>query len=47
MKYQLGRKIMAKCFGLIPKTYNYLTDDGSVDEKAKGTKRCHKKKTSV
>ena len=31
---------MAKFFGLRAKTYSYLIDDGSEDEKAKDTKKC-------
>ena len=45
MKDELGGKVMTKCFGLRPKTYSYLIDDGSEDKKSKGTKKCYKKKT--
>ena len=37
---ELGGKIMTKFVGLTVKTYSYLTDDGSEDKKAKGTKKC-------
>ena len=40
MKDGLGGKIMVKFAGLRAKTYSYLIDDGSEDEKAKGTKKC-------
>ena len=45
MKDELGRKIVAKFVGLGAKTYSYLIDEGSEDEKAKHQKVCHKKKT--
>ena len=38
MKDELGGKIMTKYSGLLAKIYIYLTDDGSEDRKAKGTK---------
>ena len=38
MKDELGRKIIKNLFGLREKTYSYLIDDGSKDEKPKGTK---------
>ena len=44
MKDELGGKIMKKFIGLRPKCYSYLTDDGNVDKKAKGTKKCVIKK---
>ena len=44
MKDELGRKIVIKFVGLRAKTYSYLIDDGSEDKKAKGTKKCVKKK---
>ena len=44
MKDELGGKIMKEFIGLIPKCYLYLTDDGNVDKKAKGTKKCVIKK---
>ena len=31
---------MAKVFGLREKTFSYLIDDGSEDNKAKSTKKC-------
>ena len=40
MKDKLGGKIMTKFVGLRDRTYSYLIDDGSKDEKAKGTKKC-------
>ena len=40
MKDELGGKIMTKYSGLLAKIYIYLTDDGSEDRKAKGTKSC-------
>ena len=40
MKDELGRKIMTKFVGLRAKTCIYLTNDGSEDKKAKGTKKC-------
>ena len=39
MKHELGRKIMTKFVGLRAKTFSYLIDDSSEDEKAKGTKK--------
>ena len=39
MKDELGRKIITKFVGLRAKTYSYLIDDGSEDEKAKCAKR--------
>ena len=39
MKGKLGGKIMKKFAGLQAKTYSYLTDNGSEDKKAKGTKK--------
>ena len=44
MKDELGRKIMKEFIGLRPKCYSYLTDDGHVDKKVKGTKKCVIKK---
>ena len=40
MKDGLEGKIMTKFAGLKEKSYCYLIDDGSEDEKAKGTKKC-------
>ena len=40
MKDELGGKIMEKFVGLRPKCYLYLMNDGKVDKKAKGTKKC-------
>ena len=39
MKNKLDRKIMTKFVGLRAKTYSYLIDDSSEDEKAKDTKK--------
>ena len=39
MKDELGGKIMKEFIGLRPKCYSYLTDDGKIDKKAKGTKK--------
>ena len=38
MNDELGGKITKEFIGLRPKCYLYLTDDGNVDKKAKGTK---------
>ena len=46
MKDELGGKIM-KFIGLRPKCYSYLTDDGKIDKKAKGTKKCVIKKEII
>ena len=40
MTDELGEKVMTKFVGLKSNTYSYLIDDGSEDEKAKGTKKC-------
>ena len=40
MKNELGRKTMKELLGLKAKSYSYLTEDGSDDKKAKGTKNC-------
>ena len=40
MKDELSRKIMTKLVGLRAKTHSFLTDEGSEDKKAKGTKKC-------
>ena len=39
-KDRLGSKTMTKFVGFRAKTYVYLIDDGSKDNKAKGTKKC-------
>ena len=39
MKEELGGKIMKEIIRLRPKCYSYLTGDGNVDKKAKGTKK--------
>ena len=39
MKDELGGRIMKKYVALRPNMYTYLTDDGHVNEKAKGTKK--------
>ena len=44
MKDELGGRIMKEFIGLRPKCYSYLTADGNVDKKAKGTKKCVIKK---
>ena len=44
MKDELGAKIITKFVTLRPKTYSYSTDDGKEDKKAKGTKKCVKKR---
>ena len=44
MKDELGGKIMKEFVRLRPKCCSYLADDGNVDKKAKGTKKCVIKK---
>ena len=44
MKYELGGEIITEFIALRPKTYSYLTDNGKIDKKAKGTKKCIIKK---
>ena len=44
MKDKLGGKIMKEFIGLRPNCYSYLTDDGKINKKAKGTKKCVTKK---
>ena len=44
MKDELAGKIMTEFSALIPKTCSYLMDDGKNYKKAKGTKKCVKKK---
>ena len=41
---QLHGEIMTKFVGLRAKTYSYLIDDGSKERKAKGTKKCVRKR---
>ena len=36
----MGENIITEVVALRPKTYAYLTDDGSDHKKAKGTKKC-------
>ena len=43
-KDALGVKIMEEFVGLRDKCYSYLMDDGKVDKKAKGTKKCVNKR---
>ena len=40
MKDELGGKSMTEFATLRPKTYSYLKDDGNLNKKAKGTKKC-------
>ena len=40
MKDESGGKVITEFVTLRPKTYLYLTDDGKIDKKAKGTKKC-------
>ena len=40
MKDELGGKIITEFVTLRPKTYSHLTNDGKIDKKAKGTKKC-------
>ena len=44
MKNKSGGKSMTKCVALSAKTYSYLIDGNSEDEKAKGIKKCVIKK---
>ena len=37
---ELGGKLIIQAVAIRPKTYAYLTDDGSEHKKAKGTKKC-------
>ena len=39
MKDELGANIIMGFVTLKPKTYSYLTDDGKIDKKSKGTKK--------
>ena len=48
MKNELGGKIMTKFVGFRAKTYSYLIDDDSQDEKAESTKKvCRIKKLNL
>ena len=47
MKDELGGKIMKEFIGLRPKSYSFLTDDGKIDKKSKGTKKCGIKKETM
>ena len=40
MKDELGGKIMTEFLALRSKTYSYLMNDGNIDKKANGTKKC-------
>ena len=44
MKDELGGKIMTEFAALRPKMCSYLMDDDNNDKKAKGTKKCVKKR---
>ena len=44
MKDELGGEIFTEFIALRPKTYSYLTDNGKIDKKTKGTKKCIIKK---
>ena len=44
MKDGLGGYLMKEFIGLRPKSYAYLTDDGKIDKRAKGVKKCITKK---
>ena len=44
MKDESGGKIITEFVTLRPKTYLYLPDDGKIDKKAKGTKKCQIKR---
>ena len=40
MKDTLDQKIMKAIVALRPKMYNYLTNDGHIDQAAEDTKKC-------
>ena len=44
MKDELGGKIMIELVAFRPKTYSYLMDNGSSNKKAKGAKKCVRKR---
>ena len=44
---ELGGKIMKEFVGLRPKCYSYLMNDGKVDKRAKGIKRCVTKRCLI
>ena len=44
MKDELGRQIMKEFARLRAKTYSYLKDNSDEDKKAKGTKKCVRKR---
>ena len=44
---ELGGKIMKEFVGLRPKCYSYLMDDGKVDKRAKGIKKCVTKRCLI
>ena len=44
MTYKLGGQIMKEFVAQVPVVYSHLTDNRSVDRKAKGTKKCVIKK---
>ena len=44
IKDELGRKIITEFVTLRPKTYSYLINDCKEDKKAKGIKKCVKKR---
>ena len=47
MKFEISGKLMKESFGLRAKTYRYLINDGSEDEKAKCTKKCFIKRKLI
>ena len=44
MKDELGGRMMKEFVGLRAKTYSYLKDNNDENKKAKGTKRCVRKR---